>query len=285
MEVTLLIINLWSKGTCGGHYKSTQSGLDSKRDFAVRAGRTEMAEAHQARVQNVVEEMVQILERDNIRVMQAGVFICGNMICASRAHRVCMCVLAAGSHVQLQCRLLWSFHGLHVGGASVHREVSHASGPSSGTGHFRAGEVSGEDNQWWTFVKFLSQATHSGCLMPSTTRLYISLTFLISWYRTLNQTCDQPWPVWPSWDTKWYQFKRIKNHFQCSFCYFWTCLCYLVVLDHKSAINQTQCKLSIHTLNLRLLGATEYLTVGNCQVEITRCYWNNNITRIVWKFK
>lgn len=32
-----------------------------------------MAEAHQARMQNVVEEMVQSLERDHIRKMQAGV--------------------------------------------------------------------------------------------------------------------------------------------------------------------------------------------------------------------
>lgn len=32
-----------------------------------------MAEAHQARMQNVVEEMVQSLERDHIRKMQVGV--------------------------------------------------------------------------------------------------------------------------------------------------------------------------------------------------------------------
>lgn len=34
-----------------------------------------MAEAHQARMQNVVEEMVQSLERDHIRKMQVGVSI------------------------------------------------------------------------------------------------------------------------------------------------------------------------------------------------------------------
>lgn len=32
-----------------------------------------MAEAHQARMQNVVEEMVQNLERDHIRKMQVSV--------------------------------------------------------------------------------------------------------------------------------------------------------------------------------------------------------------------
>lgn len=32
-----------------------------------------MAEAHQARMQNVVEEMVQSLERDHIRKMQVGI--------------------------------------------------------------------------------------------------------------------------------------------------------------------------------------------------------------------
>lgn len=32
-----------------------------------------MAEAHQTRVQNVVEEMVQSLEREHIRKMQVGV--------------------------------------------------------------------------------------------------------------------------------------------------------------------------------------------------------------------
>uniref|UniRef100_A0A3Q2X3Q9 Protein FAM136A n=1 Tax=Haplochromis burtoni TaxID=8153 RepID=A0A3Q2X3Q9_HAPBU len=34
--------------------------------------RTEMAEAHQARVQNVIEDMVQSLEKDHIRKMQVG---------------------------------------------------------------------------------------------------------------------------------------------------------------------------------------------------------------------
>lgn len=33
-----------------------------------------MAEAHQARMQNVVEEMVQSLERDHIRKMQVGFY-------------------------------------------------------------------------------------------------------------------------------------------------------------------------------------------------------------------
>lgn len=49
-----------------------------------------MAEAHQARVQNVVEEMVQSLERDNIRVMQAGVFHLWK-------HDLCGVVMSKGS--------------------------------------------------------------------------------------------------------------------------------------------------------------------------------------------
>lgn len=36
--------------------------------------RQKMAEAHQARMQNVVEEMVQSLERDHIRKMQVGLY-------------------------------------------------------------------------------------------------------------------------------------------------------------------------------------------------------------------
>ncbi|XP_060932630.1 protein FAM136A [Limanda limanda] len=40
-----------------------------------------MAEGHQARVQNVVEEMVQSLERDNIRKMQGRMFLCSADCC------------------------------------------------------------------------------------------------------------------------------------------------------------------------------------------------------------
>ena len=47
-----------------------------------------MAEAHQARVQNVVEDMVQSLERDNIRKMQVGVHLC-TLICTT--YTVCAC--------------------------------------------------------------------------------------------------------------------------------------------------------------------------------------------------
>ncbi|XP_056288196.1 protein FAM136A isoform X1 [Pseudoliparis swirei] len=69
-----------------------------------------MAEAHQARVQNVVEEMVQILERDNIRVMQAGVFICGNIICAC----IALCVsttLICAAPVSIVCVCVFSLQG------------------------------------------------------------------------------------------------------------------------------------------------------------------------------
>lgn len=73
-----------------------------------------MAEAHQARMQNEVEEMVQSLERDHIRKMQVCVSNlwkgepCMSLI-PHMSHLcvyVCVCVLAAGSHVQVQCRLL-----------------------------------------------------------------------------------------------------------------------------------------------------------------------------------
>lgn len=47
-------------------------------------GRPEMAEAHQARVQAAVEEMVQSLEKNHIRKMQVGVINCGNLACACR---------------------------------------------------------------------------------------------------------------------------------------------------------------------------------------------------------
>lgn len=40
-----------------------------------------MAAAHQARVQNEVEEMVQSLERDHIRVMQVGVLPVKHELC------------------------------------------------------------------------------------------------------------------------------------------------------------------------------------------------------------
>lgn len=85
-----------------------------------------MAEAHQARVHAVVEDMVQSLERDHIRVMQVGVLT----VTTWTVHAVLylstikhlydalnVCVLAAGSHVQVQCRLLWPLHWLHVCGA------------------------------------------------------------------------------------------------------------------------------------------------------------------------
>ncbi|XP_022617901.1 protein FAM136A [Seriola dumerili] len=42
-----------------------------------------MAEAHQARVQNVVEEMVQSLERHHIRKMQGRMFKCSAECCDS----------------------------------------------------------------------------------------------------------------------------------------------------------------------------------------------------------
>ncbi|CAF99306.1 unnamed protein product, partial [Tetraodon nigroviridis] len=41
-----------------------------------------MAEAHQARMQNVVEEMVQSLERDYIRKMQGRMFSCSADCCS-----------------------------------------------------------------------------------------------------------------------------------------------------------------------------------------------------------
>lgn len=65
-----------------------------------------MAEEHQARVSNVVEEMVQSLERDHIRKMQVDViyhvFFASLQVIISTG----VCVSAAGSHVQVQCRLL-----------------------------------------------------------------------------------------------------------------------------------------------------------------------------------
>lgn len=113
-----------------------------------------MAEAHQARMQNKVEEMVQSLERDHIRKMQVG----SQVVCraaASCPSPACLtCVSAAGSHVQLQCGLLQSQLRLHVSGPSVHREVSHSSGPSSGSGHLRAGEVSGEGRPHSVLLSF-----------------------------------------------------------------------------------------------------------------------------------
>lgn len=77
-----------------------------------------MAEAHQARIRNVVEEMVQSLERDHIRKMQVGIsllFCCYRCVCVctyypnlffskSLVHYVSY--FPAGSHVQLQRRLL-----------------------------------------------------------------------------------------------------------------------------------------------------------------------------------
>lgn len=125
--------------------------------------RGEMAEAHQARMQKEVEDMVQSLERDHIRKMQVGVshlqrlelcmlclhhmshpsVSCLSISCLS-TYLISVCLMSAGSHVQLQRRLLCPIHGLHVSGASVHREVSHSSGPSSRAGHLGVGEVSGE---------------------------------------------------------------------------------------------------------------------------------------------
>lgn len=65
-----------------------------------------MAEAHQARMQNEVEEMVQSLERDHIRKMQVGVHSLYLSDLFSVHHVSHLCLLAAGSHVQLQCRVL-----------------------------------------------------------------------------------------------------------------------------------------------------------------------------------
>lgn len=105
-----------------------------------------MAEAHQARMQNEVEEMVQSLERDHIRKMQ--VKQTSAVTDARASHCVSLtlsCVSASGSHVQLQRGLLQPELRLHVSGPSVHRQVSCSSGPSPGSGHCRAGEVSGDD--------------------------------------------------------------------------------------------------------------------------------------------
>lgn len=68
-----------------------------------------MAEAHQARMQNVVEEMVQSLERDHIRKMQVGFLSVdtGSVPAAASCPSCLICVLLpAGSHVQLQRRVL-----------------------------------------------------------------------------------------------------------------------------------------------------------------------------------
>lgn len=71
-----------------------------------------MAEAHQARMQNVVEEMVQSLERDHIRKMQVGVsvvfcyFIYYSKSFSSNSLVRYVSYFPAGSHVQLQRRLL-----------------------------------------------------------------------------------------------------------------------------------------------------------------------------------
>lgn len=72
-------------------------------------GLQEMAEAHQTRVQRVVEEMVQSLERDHIRNMQVTDLSHTRMtLCLpiSRPDRLLFC--AAGTHVQMQRRLLRS---------------------------------------------------------------------------------------------------------------------------------------------------------------------------------
>lgn len=105
-----------------------------------------MAEAHQARMQNEVEEMVQSLERDHIRKMQ--VKQTSAVADARVSHCVSLtlsCVSASGSHVQLQRGLLQPKLRLHVSGPSVHRQVSCSSRPSPGSGHCWAGEVSGDD--------------------------------------------------------------------------------------------------------------------------------------------
>lgn len=66
-----------------------------------------MAEAHQARVSNVVEEMVQSLERDHIRKMQVDVIFCVfYSFTEDDVLLMCVCVPAAGCDVQVQCRLL-----------------------------------------------------------------------------------------------------------------------------------------------------------------------------------
>lgn len=66
-----------------------------------------MAEAHQARMQNEVEEMVQTLERDHIRKMQVSVSFLESL--NALAVSVCASLIFffhVGSHVQMQCRLL-----------------------------------------------------------------------------------------------------------------------------------------------------------------------------------
>lgn len=83
-----------------------------------------MAEAHQARMQNEVEEMVQSLERDHIRKMQVKQ---SSAIAGARVSLPPFVVLTlwrvstTGSHVQLQRGLLQPELGLHVSGPSVHR--------------------------------------------------------------------------------------------------------------------------------------------------------------------
>lgn len=59
--------------------------------------REKMAEAHQTRVQNVVEEMVQSLEKEHIRKMQVGVLISMQIRCIQQD--LCISCLINGVHV------------------------------------------------------------------------------------------------------------------------------------------------------------------------------------------
>lgn len=121
-------------------------GPVSSTDFNWLGERTVMAEAHQARMQNEVEEMVQSLERDHIRKMQVKQ---SSAVTSARApHYMSLtvsCDSASGSHVQLQRGLLQPELRLYVTGPSVHWQVSRSSGPSPGSGHCRAGKVSGDN--------------------------------------------------------------------------------------------------------------------------------------------
>lgn len=66
-----------------------------------------MAEAHQARLQNEVEEMVQSLERDHIRKMQVKrSCVAADARTSDSVPLTLPCFTATGSHVQLQCGLL-----------------------------------------------------------------------------------------------------------------------------------------------------------------------------------
>lgn len=65
-----------------------------------------MAEAHQTRVQKVVEDMVQGLEKDHIRKMQVSDLTQTYMVLRLPTCPNMLPFCAAGTHVQMQRRLL-----------------------------------------------------------------------------------------------------------------------------------------------------------------------------------